>query len=278
MALIYIYGIKKSDGSVKTKKKNVDDNPWPAEEISHTIIIPPNLHPSSSNGHDESEKDIQELCCESLLNIDKKAKQRNRLNCSALPQTDAESNAEGLDGGEQIAGIVVECSAFPKNESKQGQEEASIFRLKISTYYAYQTKAEETSYISLPKKDKRSVGSTKVCIECIECNPMIKELKKFIVNRPKTTSKNVEDECDHLVEEVLAAKSGRKVEQVIYEFSRNLHHESYLHSFIINDADATTSNEEWEEITSSEIKPKPKLERSQLELLKKYTFDNIKDL
>ncbi|CAB4427508.1 unnamed protein product [Rhizophagus irregularis] len=52
---------------VKTKKKNVDDNPWPAEEISHTIIIPPNLHPSSSNGHDESEKDIQELCCESLM-------------------------------------------------------------------------------------------------------------------------------------------------------------------------------------------------------------------
>lgn len=37
-------------------------------------------------------------------------------------------------------------------------------------------------------------------------------------------------------------KSGRKVEQVIYEFSRNLHHESYLHSFIINYADATTKN------------------------------------
>lgn len=71
------------------------------------------------------------------------------------------------------------------------------------------------------------------------------------------------------------------MEQVIYEFSRNSHHESYLHSFIINDADATTkklfSNEEWE-ITSSEIKPKPKLERSQLELLKKYTLDNTEDL
>ncbi|CAB5111763.1 unnamed protein product [Rhizophagus irregularis] len=43
----------------QNEEKNVDDNPWPAEEISHTIIIPPNLHPSSSNGHDESEKDIQ---------------------------------------------------------------------------------------------------------------------------------------------------------------------------------------------------------------------------
>ncbi|CAB4427507.1 unnamed protein product [Rhizophagus irregularis] len=61
------------------------------------------------------------------------------------------------------------CSAFPKNESKQGQEEASIFRLKISTYYAYQTKAEETSYISLPKKDKRSVGSTKTKNHQQEC-------------------------------------------------------------------------------------------------------------
>ncbi|CAG8635386.1 21357_t:CDS:2 [Rhizophagus irregularis] len=98
--------------------------------------------------------------------------------------------------------------------------------------------------LSLPKKDKRSVGSTKVCIEY---NPMIKELKKFIVNRPKTTSKNVEDECDHLVEEVLAAKHWKL-------------------------------SVEWEEIIISEIKPKPKLERPQLELLKKYTLDNTKDL
>ncbi|CAB5111780.1 unnamed protein product [Rhizophagus irregularis] len=35
---------------------------------------------------------------------------------------------------------------------------------------------------------------------------------------------------------------------------------------------------EWEEIIISEIKPKPKLERPQLELLKKYTLDNTKDL
>ena len=77
-------------------------------------------------------------------------------------------------------------------------------------------------------------------------------------------------------------RSSRKVEQVIYEFGRNIHEELYLHSFIINDTDATTkklfSKEEWKEITSSEIKPKPKLERSQLELLKKYTLDNTDDL
>ncbi|CAB5381115.1 unnamed protein product [Rhizophagus irregularis] len=35
---------------------------------------------------------------------------------------------------------------------------------------------------------------------------------------------------------------------------------------------------EWEEIIISEIKPNPKLERPQLELLKKYTLDNTKDL
>ncbi len=76
--------------------------------------------------------------------------------------------------------------------------------------------------------------------------------------------------------------SGRKVEQVIYEFSRNLHEESYLHSFIINDADVIAkklfSQEEWEEITNSEIKLKPKLEKPQLELLRKYSLDNTKNL
>ncbi|CAB4388042.1 unnamed protein product [Rhizophagus irregularis] len=72
------------------------------------------------------------------------------------------------------------CSAFPKNESKQGQEVAYIFRLKISTYYAYQTKAEESSYL-FQKRIKDRLAQL----------------------RPKTTSKNVEDECYHLVEETL---------------------------------------------------------------------------
>nr|CAG8668960.1 7504_t:CDS:2 [Entrophospora candida] len=76
--------------------------------------------------------------------------------------------------------------------------------------------------------------------------------------------------------------SGRIVEKVIYEYARTLTYESYLHSFIINDVDAATislfSEEEWKEITTSEIKDKPKLEHFHVELLKKYTVDNVKEL
>ena len=60
--------------------------------------------------------------------------------------------------------------------------------------------------------------------------------------------------------------SGRVVEKVIYEYARKLTHESYLHSFIVNDIDVATrslfSKEEWKEITTSEVKDKPKLEHS----------------
>ncbi|CAG8700585.1 9207_t:CDS:2 [Funneliformis caledonium] len=76
--------------------------------------------------------------------------------------------------------------------------------------------------------------------------------------------------------------SGRVVEKVIYEYARKLTHESYLHSFIVNDIDVATrslfSKEEWKEITTSEVKDKPKLEHSHVALLKKYTTDNIKEL
>nr|CAG8600785.1 674_t:CDS:1 [Entrophospora candida] len=76
--------------------------------------------------------------------------------------------------------------------------------------------------------------------------------------------------------------SGRVVEKVIYEYARTLTHESYLHSFIINDVDMATrslfSGEEWKEITTSEIKDKPKLEHENVELLKKYTVNNIQEL
>src|ERR1044072_4489588 len=72
-------------------------------------------------------------------------------------------------------------------------------------------------------------------------------------------------------------KSGRKVEVVIYEFARDLPRESYLHSFIINDVDVEAkslfTNEEWEEITTSEVKDKPSLEQSYINLLKAYTVD-----
>ncbi|RIA85015.1 hypothetical protein C1645_831433 [Glomus cerebriforme] len=59
-------------------------------------------------------------------------------------------------------------------------------------------------------------------------------------------------------------KSGRKVEEVIYKFARNLPGETCLHSFIINDADTDAeslfSTEEWNEITNLESKDFPKLE------------------
>ncbi|CAG8438638.1 7854_t:CDS:2, partial [Scutellospora calospora] len=77
-------------------------------------------------------------------------------------------------------------------------------------------------------------------------------------------------------------ESGRKVEEVIYQFAINLPEESYLHSFIINDIDVATkslfSNKKWKEITTSVAKDKPKLENSLVNLLKKYTVDDVEKL
>ncbi|CAJ0641056.1 55_t:CDS:2 [Entrophospora sp. SA101] len=77
-------------------------------------------------------------------------------------------------------------------------------------------------------------------------------------------------------------KTGCKVETVIYEFAKKLHKESYLHSFIINDADVETislfSPDEWKEIKTFEVTNGPKLDPCQKELLKKYTTNDIKKL
>ncbi|CAG8848769.1 11112_t:CDS:1, partial [Racocetra persica] len=77
-------------------------------------------------------------------------------------------------------------------------------------------------------------------------------------------------------------ESGRKVEEVIYQFARNLPGETCLHSFIINDAHADVkslfSDVEWEEITALEVKENPKLERSLRELMIKYTVRSVKEL
>lgn len=76
-------------------------------------------------------------------------------------------------------------------------------------------------------------------------------------------------------------KSGRKVENVIYDFAKNLNRESYLHSFIINDADVDArelfTTEEWKEIRT-ELGERPKLDPLQKELLIKYTTNDIKKL
>jgi len=75
--------------------------------------------------------------------------------------------------------------------------------------------------------------------------------------------------------------SGRVVETVIYEFARNLKHESYLHSFIISDADKDAKSifkkEEWKEIFTN-FKKMPKVDKSIIELLKKYSVTDLSSL
>ncbi|CAG8553436.1 25905_t:CDS:2 [Dentiscutata erythropus] len=83
-------------------------------------------------------------------------------------------------------------------------------------------------------------------------------------------------------EKMWRLKTGRKVEDIIYQHAKTLHKESSLHSFIVNDVDKDTkaifSDEEWEEIFSTNVQKKPKVETSLLELIKKYSLDNVKDL
>src|ERR1044071_358045 len=80
-------------------------------------------------------------------------------------------------------------------------------------------------------------------------------------------------------ENMWTLKSGRVVEKVIYEYARNLKYESYMHSFIISDIDEKAKslfrNEEWEEIFSSNCKKMPKIDKSIIELLKKYSVTDI---
>lgn len=77
-------------------------------------------------------------------------------------------------------------------------------------------------------------------------------------------------------------KSGRKVEEVIYKFVRNLNGESCLHSFIVSDANLVAkslfSDDEWKEIFASEVRSFPKLDHFCIELMKKYTIDDINNL
>ncbi|CAI2182374.1 20653_t:CDS:2 [Funneliformis geosporum] len=69
------------------------------------------------------------------------------------------------------------------------------------------------------------------------------------------------------------------VEKVIYEYARELKYESYLHSFIISDIDKEARslfrNEEWEEIFSSACKIMPKIDKSIIDLMIKYSTTGI---
>ncbi|CAG8583273.1 13599_t:CDS:2 [Funneliformis mosseae] len=76
--------------------------------------------------------------------------------------------------------------------------------------------------------------------------------------------------------------SGRVVEKVIYDHARKFKHDSYLHSFIINDADGVVkelfNNDEWNEMFSSNLKQVPKIDKNITDLLKKYTVHDLSTL
>ncbi len=80
-------------------------------------------------------------------------------------------------------------------------------------------------------------------------------------------------------EKMWTLKSGRVVEKVIYKYARGLGYESYLHSFIISDSDKIArslfQNEEWEEIFSTNYKEIPKIDKSIVDLMIKYSTTDL---
>ncbi|CAG8670614.1 3470_t:CDS:2, partial [Racocetra fulgida] len=74
-------------------------------------------------------------------------------------------------------------------------------------------------------------------------------------------------------------KSGTVVEKVLYEYARSLSYESCLHSFIINDTDEEAkslfSEEDWNEIFAFELKKMPKIDKSIINLMKKYSVTDL---
>jgi len=76
-----------------------------------------------------------------------------------------------------------------------------------------------------------------------------------------------------------STKVSLTVQGRIYEYVRNLSYESYLHSFVINDVDKETKSlfqkEEWEEIFSFNLKKTPKVDKTVLNLMKKYSTTDL---
>ncbi|RHZ75672.1 hypothetical protein Glove_212g30 [Diversispora epigaea] len=104
-----------------------------------------------------------------------------------------------------------------------------------------------------------------------ETSPMDQSLKKF-----ETAYLSLNQD------RMWTLKSGRKVEEVIFNHAKNMNEESLLHSFVINDSDKDVqslfTDDEWSEIITSEVKAKPKFERNVKELMKKYTLEDVKKL
>ncbi|CAG8684449.1 13108_t:CDS:10, partial [Funneliformis caledonium] len=85
--------------------------------------------------------------------------------------------------------------------------------------------------------------------------------------------------CDLNPEKMWTLKSGRIVKKIIYEYAKTLKYESYLHSFIISNIDEKVKslfqNKEWKEIFSSNCKKMTKIDKSVIELLKKYSVTDL---
>ncbi|RUS26098.1 hypothetical protein BC938DRAFT_471240 [Jimgerdemannia flammicorona] len=68
--------------------------------------------------------------------------------------------------------------------------------------------------------------------------------------------------------------SGKYVEDVLYEYAKNLAHESPIHSFIVDTSDATVmnlfSNGDQEHIVTFNVLPDPEIEDELMDYLLKY--------
>ncbi|CAG8788497.1 4999_t:CDS:2, partial [Dentiscutata erythropus] len=175
---------------------------------------------------------------------------------------DDDNDEENIDLLEQSTSETSPMQSTSETSSMQSTSETSPMQSTNETSPMQST--SETSPM-------QSTSETSPMQSTNETSPIENYLKKF-------EEAYLELDLNHM----WLLKSGRKVEEVIYQFARNLPEESYLHSFIVNDIDVATkslfSDEEWKEITTSVVKDKPKLENSLVNLLKKYTVDDVERL
>ncbi|RHZ51569.1 hypothetical protein Glove_476g78 [Diversispora epigaea] len=150
---------------------------------------------------------------------------------------------------------------------------------KHHRYLDYEEQLISNEFSTQPKKVKLD-SPIPDAVESFSSNNAEQEVIPLL---PEKDMKRVEEEYSKMIpSQMWTLKSGRKVEEIIYEFARKLKRESCLHSFIIYESDVQTKSlffeDEWKEITTSEVKNRPELEKSVKELLKKYTVDDVERL
>ncbi|CAG8719857.1 3447_t:CDS:2, partial [Funneliformis mosseae] len=151
------------------------------------------------------------------------------------------------------------------NEEKEGESSTKRVReRKPVNYYESQTEMDSSGSEYQEKSKRPQRKSTDIDDERISDKQMAHFDRIFRHLNP---------------EKMWTLKSGRIVEKIIYEYARTLKYESCLHSFIISDIDEKAKsyfrNEEWEEIFSSNCKKMPKIDKSVIELLKKYSVTDL---